>query len=255
MCGSSKDLTDEHVISKTVRRQVPGVKLVWRTYRGRRSRALQALHVVLKDAVCRTCNGGWMKELEDDFVALLGPQIRAEGGLALNPAASERAATWAVKTGLLLEIHHSGLGDSDTFAPTNNLRWLADHRSPPPGAEVWIGQYDFRGEHNVHWSQPLSLGADVGRDGLPVRVAYTSPFTIGALAFYVFGRDLLLGTNAGDFASLDPPNWFGEVFVKLWPRAGDLAFWPPPKHIALDALPGLQSWIATRLDPLPPETQ
>jgi hypothetical protein len=248
MCGSADNLTDEHIISKTVRGQVPGVRQVWRTYLGRRSRAHQTLNVVLADAVCCKCNGGWMKSLEDDFVEFIGPQIRAEGRLALNPSACERVATWAVKTGLLLEIYHAALGLDNTFAPENNRRWLAEHVSPPPRSEVWIGQYDFRKGH-LHWSQPGSLLAEV-TGGPIVPVAYTSPFSIGFLVFYVFGHDLSI-TGPGDFASLNPPEWFREAFVKLWPRSDDLAFWPPYKRFDSDALVGLQSWIGARLPPPP----
>lgn len=237
MCGSTEDLTDEHVISRTVRKQLANNALVIRHYDGRES-AKQVIHVVLDDAVCGNCNNSWMRELEDDFVSLLGPQIRAEGAVVLDPAQCERVATWAVKTALLLDVHHAGLGRARAGAPENNLRWLAEYKSPLPRCEVWMGAYDHLSHpHHPHWSQPAVIYGDSGRP-----IAYTCPFTIGALIFYVVGEDL--DVNIPD--SLEPPAWFCRVFARVWPTAETVG-WPHEAYLPTNDLGAVQAWLEDQI--------
>lgn len=246
MCGSTDTLTDEHVISKTVRKQLPLLSLVRRIYQGRRSGGRQVLHVVLTKAVCKQCNGGWMAQLETDFVDLLGPQLRNEGAVRLNPSSAERVATWAVKTGLLLQLYSIALGGNNAWVSENNLRWLKDHVSPPPGAEVWMGRYNAENKQ-LHWSRP---GCLIGKDGNPI--SFINAFTVGYVVFYVFGSDeVVAGLPGFNLAALKPPPWFSEMVVQLWPGDGNDAVWPHRQSLRFDQLDRFAMWPMATVPPTP----
>jgi hypothetical protein len=248
MCGAVGNLTDEHIIAKTVRKQLPPLTGVRRTFQGRTSGQWQALHVVLNDSVCKTCNGGWMRDLENDFVALVGPQLRNEGATRLNPDAQERLATWAIKTGLLLQLYSIAIGGQNAYAPQDNLTWLKEHVSPPPGSEVWFGRYDAQNT-KVHWSRP---GCLTGPEGTPV--SYINAFTVGYIVFYVFGSDQQIVARRPGFnlASIKPPPWFSEIVVQTWPGNGDDAVWPHHKTLLFEQIDAFAMWPYARLPPTPP---
>ena len=137
MCDGPGPLTDEHVISKNVRKQLPLLSAVTETFAGITSKPRNVLHLVLKKAVCAKCNGGWMSDLEDDVVAAIGFQFANAVTTRIDPSQQERIATWAIKTALLIEMHTSARGKG-TYVPIDNVRWLAEHHTPPPRARVWM---------------------------------------------------------------------------------------------------------------------
>jgi hypothetical protein len=243
MCGCTDDLTDEHVISKTVRKQLPLVTGVRRIFQGRTSGQRQVLHVVLEKAVCQTCNNGWMRDLENDFVALLGPQLRNERAARLNPDAQERVATWAIKTALLLQLYSIALDGKNAYAPQDNLTWLVDHVSPPPGSEVWFGRHNAR-NRQLHWSRP---GAMYWHDTTPI--SYVNTFSVGYVVFYVLGNDvqIIAGRPRLSVASLKPPPRFSQVVVQIWPGNGDDAVWPSRESLEFDELDTFTNWPVVRL--------
>jgi hypothetical protein len=81
-----------------------------------------------------------------------------------------------------------------------------------------------------------------------VRLAYTSPFTVGALAVYVFGSDHTV-TGALGFDSLQPPWWFEESFVRLWPASERLVLWPEKTVLTFEYLTAMQSWVGMDISP------
>jgi len=239
MCGGPGPLTDEHVISKTVRRQMPLLSGVTRTFAGHTSRPQNVLHIVLRRAVCPNCNGGWMHQLEDDFVALVGPKIARPEEMVLDPAQQERVATWAIKTALLLEVWTCAQGRG-SYVPVDNLRWLASHQSPPAFAQVWMAGVDSRLKR-LAWSQSGFLAIATGE-----RVACLATFTVGHLGFQVFARDIEDPNHPGtarSLAPIDPPQEIRDATVCIWPTV-ERALWPPGKTIlGLEALPNWAGWL------------
>lgn len=165
MCDGPGPLTDEHVISKTVRKQVPAIGKIRQVFAGQIGRQMNVVHMVLTRAVCETCNGGWMRELEDDLVLNLGPQMSSARYVCLNPLQQERTATWAVKTALLFETYAS-IKNIGAYVPTDNLCWLAEHHSPPPGCSVRLATVDI-GTGLPFWSRAGTVADSVGNPGLP----------------------------------------------------------------------------------------
>jgi hypothetical protein len=51
-----------------------------------------------------------MRDLENDLVKLIGSQISVPENIVIGSLGAQRIATWAIKTGLLLEIWTSAMG-------------------------------------------------------------------------------------------------------------------------------------------------
>jgi len=172
------------------------------------------------------------RNLQADFVALFGPYLASPACVRLNSREQERVATWAVKVALLLEIYTEALGHG-AYVPVDNLRWLADHRDPPPGTCVWLTGLHTENQH-VHWSLAGSFPPDPGE-----HVAYLATFTICCLGVQIFGRDDAHTEEDGPWwpvAPLDPAEPFAEASVRIWPRVDVTVDWQPREVITRDGL-------------------
>ena len=248
MCGGPGPLTDEHVISKTVRKQMPLLSSVTRTFAGHTTKPMNVLHMVLRKAVCKPCNGGWMGDLEADLVKIMGAQIADPQRTTLNPSEQERVATWAIKTALLLEVWTSSKGRG-SYVPTDNLRWLAAHHTPPAFAQVWMAGIHSEMKR-LAWSQSGFLALATHE-----KVACVATFTVGSLGFQVFARDIEDPNNPGSvrpFAALQPPQAVLDTTLEIWPGSAQDVTWPRNDTIlSLDALPAWAKWPTSVFDPYP----
>ena len=83
-CGRS-DFNQEHVIGKQFAKAMnlpyPLVQH-WADY----GRLIHALEIVINDRVCTTCNGKWMKRLDDRIRTLMGPSITDDAAVDISSA-------------------------------------------------------------------------------------------------------------------------------------------------------------------------
>src|SRR5689334_3945638 len=101
-------MTDEHALPDWVERVLPGAgdfTIALEDDRGETKWSKAAPKIDQKIArVCRPCNEGWMSRLEADCIPALTPMIRLEDAPhALTEAQQRNIASWAMKTGLMLE--------------------------------------------------------------------------------------------------------------------------------------------------------
>lgn len=247
MCGGRGPLTDEHAISRTVRAQLPLLTKVVETFAGQSKSPVNVVHAVIDNCVCGPCNNEWMSKLETDFVRIMGSHIANPKITMFDPSEQERVATWAIKTALLLEIYVTALGQG-AYVPTDNLRWLAEHNSPPPGSRVWLAGVESQMKRAA-WAQAGGLAIGSGEF-----VAYLATFSIGCVGFQVFGRNVVdskTGDFARDLSPLNPPEKLQQALVEFWPGNGDNACWPPSALINVDALPAVAAWPAATVPPPP----
>jgi hypothetical protein len=248
MCDGPGPLTDEHIISKTVRKQMPLLSSVTSTFAGHTTKPKNVLHMVLRRAVCETCNGGWMRELENDLVKIMGPQIANPQRTTLDPSQQERIATWAIKTGLLIEVW-TGAKGRGLYVPTDNLRWLAKHHTPPAFAQVWIAGIHSEMKR-LAWSQSGFLALATKE-----KVACVATFTVGSLGFQVFCRDIEDPNNPGairPLSPIQPPQAVLDTTLEIWPGNAQDVTWPQNDTIlSLNALPAWAKWPTMFLVPHP----
>jgi hypothetical protein len=246
MCGGPGPLDKEHIISKTVRNQLPPAQKITYTFAGETSKPWNVLHCVLKRAVCKGCNAGWMRDLENDFVAIVSTRIAEPDLFTISPDECERLATWAIKTTLLLEIWTDAMGQG-SHSPEDNRRYLATHKTPPPRSKVWIAGIDYK--QRYAWSQSLGLF-------LPGRIpkGCVATLTVGSFGFQVLMMDIEDGDHAelmSKFAALEPPGIIPDVVARIWPRNDESTPWPPSnKLLALEVLFDWATWPA-KVFPLP----
>jgi hypothetical protein len=175
--------------------------------------------------VCRTCNNGWMSQLENSSRHVLDPLIT---GTPCRLAADEQAvlARWLLKNALLhevllpLEIRSVGQAQREEFA----------RGGPLPGWDVCIGAMrpeDGRGGSWTH--QPGSLITwDDHKRGPPSR---------GRLHTTAFGH---LTAQVVVHSRRDPPRFGGLLggagwAISICPSSGP-ASWPPPERFTLEWL-------------------
>jgi len=196
-CGSTTaSLTREDVIPKWARRafKIQGPITVTAadhpgSPRRQVGRPMDVLKVVLEDALCDSCNSGWLGGgIEKSAARLLTPMAVERQPVALGAAAQRHAAFWAVKTVLLLELAfrqmYAGERPVEGYAPsTVELAYMWRYNKPPPRSMVWLGCWDCERNKPVVY-EPSSAVMPTA-DGRPV-TGHLATFTLGYLVSRVF---------------------------------------------------------------------
>jgi hypothetical protein len=227
-CGLVREYTQEHVIPRWVRKilKTGPVEITDRETRDR-FRYDQTLTLVVNSAVCRDCNGGWMKRLGERVMPDIGPAIVGDF-IALTAGRAQILASWVVERALLFDLAFEEGGGSGKFAPPSCLRWLYARRDdlmPPPGTQVWMAYLDATTKlpaWSVIGSWPERLEKPDG---------YLSAFSLGCVVFLVFGQAF----RESDHHALDGrplgqlvlPGRFSGYLVPIWPDPDELVVWPP----------------------------
>lgn len=173
---------------------------------------------------CRTCNSGWMSELETEVQPVLTPLV--EGREATLSALSQHlVATWAIKTMLMLRL--VAADDDDRELDPGIYRWLREQRSPPPSEQVWLAAYAGEGQWPVTFHYFAAEVAPPEAEQPPEPNAHSAAFAIGHAAFGITG-------NRIEAAPVAEPQLPSDVVRVLWPTTGDSMAFPPPRWIAGD---------------------
>jgi len=136
-CGATP-LHYEHVWPKWLLKQVfpPNFKArkAFGRYPGLQSFNAKSVAVKLALVCQPVCNGGWMKNLEDNAKPLLRPWIK---GSRQQPDLDQQRclATWAVKTVMMLQFTQNIY----PIRPAHFKQLFARQTSPPDGTYVFIG--------------------------------------------------------------------------------------------------------------------
>lgn len=130
--------------------------------------------------VCRSCNGGWLSDLETKVRQLLSAMIQ---GKAQTLPATEcvTLATWATKTTMMVEFTDL---DSHAYRP-GDRSWVRERHQPPMGTTVWASplllsdEWGLRAEHSG-----LLIGDQATDISLPCDIQQTT-IGLGQLLFVV----------------------------------------------------------------------
>jgi hypothetical protein len=181
-------------------------------------------------ALCRACNGSWGRDYEQRVARWVGPSLRdLRRDVILNSGQQRLLATWAVKTGLLVELALEDLR-GPALTPRSHLEWLHTHHRPPVGSTVWMFAVNIAervGNENtvralLAWGKTIGLGAQPFH---PPR-GYMTTFTAGYIGFQVMGWELDARVPLGPSHVL-LPNHMKMAIRQLWPAMGRRSFiWP-----------------------------
>lgn len=225
-CGADEGLTDEHVWPKWVSRALkrfPGAAGGARPFviKGERDRRTSLIDVCAP--VCALCNNRWLSSLEQDAQRLLEPMILGRES-RLDVRDQRLAATWAVKTALMID-----LSSGEPIVPLGYYRDLAHRRAPPPSVRVWIAGYAGPAPA---WASRKGLWIEVPRNAHPNAFAVT--LTAGALILQVAGHFV----RSGGFN--DGRRQYDDSLRQIFPDVLDSITWPPAltvlDHDALELL-------------------
>jgi hypothetical protein len=206
-CGRRADSL-EHVWPQWISRHLANrgpFKLVDRT-RGRTVQFGNVLDVKIR-RVCKTCNNGWMSQLETRAKPLLEPMFDGTP-VTLHPNDQAVLALWSIKTLMMTDLWHD---NPDVFSP--NHHWeVYQTRKPPLDVSVLIAALE-EAERNAVYSEAAQQGTERHRlmmtfERLVVQVRLLAPS-----ASVQHGWDTRRSA------------------VQLWPIERASVDWPPPEPL------------------------
>jgi hypothetical protein len=238
-CGSP-NITKEHIFSRWThkhmgaRKRGRAISHTGTVYLDKDNRRLAKLPGAVRDwqvkCVCGgthlTCNGGWMKSIEDRVKPILTPLILGQAATVF-PEDQAIIATWAVLKVVVAEH------DQNSHVTTHwtQRRWLRDRKSAPKGWGVWIGHFQ-RKHWKPEWISTVFLiqtPRRLARYGLRLPTFYNASATtqvIGNLFIQVVHfppPDRLI-------RGLKFPPTEGSI-LRIWPPSPYYLRWPPSRAL------------------------
>lgn len=267
-CRSGGPFDQEHIIpewlAKAVGESYPGGGLITRPGAVGGSTIEYANTFGWKtNQICKGCNGGWMKALEDEVRPVLRPLVTGEGWnrrgarqVTLPAVEVGLLAQWAYKTYLVAELQ---LGRTEGFVvPREEYHRFFAERIPWQ-SQVWIGMY---ASVAVGWNGRSALAIRRLKFGVPVRTlsvdppsfiaqllaprkpGYAATIQIGSVVFHLVG-------HFADTEYANAPKQDG-LLLPLWPEPLLDLTWPPMlafDDTSLDDFPTKPSVGGLQVDP------
>lgn len=193
-CGQPGNMSKQHVFPDRLSKLLPELENPERTYGGR-NETIRRGKVVYRDSdekrgqgtpaqfrirkVCKSCNHGWLKKMEEECIPLVERILGGETPVLLPPD-QERLAKVAMSIAMVGEwITLDQVAPSTTQA---ERKAFMDTLRPPPGWFVFIG----RDGSSPHAPRFLSDGSTVsdGRNA-PAKNYSSFTMTIGPLILHV----------------------------------------------------------------------
>jgi len=222
-CGSRGPLTDEHALPHWAANLL-GTGTNPPVIQGPKGRPIR-LRIVAPQTLCHDCNNLWLGQYEDRFKALLGAAILGEGPIPLSRDDQEFAALWAIKTALLLElaVRLPPWRLNPIPLPDSVFRWMQLHKTPPPGASVWIGTTgpgpDRKPDQNWRYGNIANHPITLPNSDWPIGNIIT--FHVQFLLFKV----CVVQVDGTEPEPIRVPR-SDPHFLQIWPVASDLIEWP-----------------------------
>ena len=172
---------------------------------------------LLAKFVCKTCNHGWMSQLESANKPLLGAFLR-DITAPIDPVQQRSIAQWALKTAMVMGAVGSRKTAFYTQQERENLRTAF---AIPPNTSVWLGRYTGRAELAFTGTHGWSTKPDDPK----VIHAYVTTILFGRIAVQVFSAHAPDG-HPSVVINARPGPWNG-LLVRVWPAATRTIAWPP----------------------------
>lgn len=217
-CGGQAN-SREHVFPAWISKILPGSGNLTHTRSGEHGSAWTTsgdLDFKVKQ-VCRTCNNGWLSDLETRTKELLSPLVLGQRTRSLTVPEQKKLAVWAYKTAIVLALMPPS---EERFVPLEHYREFRETQTPPDDTWIWLAGLapnSGHGEFRAGWSQPEPLDYSTP-DGRPKdRHGYRLSFSVVSLVFQVvwdaYGARLARIGESRDIFTRIRPISKGE-----WPR-------------------------------------
>ena len=192
--------------------------------------------------VCKPCNEGWMKALEDEILPVVSLMIQ-DVSLQLDGNQQAAVSRWSIKTAMVLEyLTHE---PREIFYTDDERRKLkADHPGLPNNSAIWLARYT--GDNNF-FTRPADTWGGL-ENGVPGIHGYVMTLAFRAFVVQVFSVRAQ-PKYAG--AIINANRDFTGSVVRIWPASGRPVSWPP--SVAIDdrrlSLDGFHGRMATSAPP------
>jgi len=228
-CGSSEELTDEHIWPRWVSKEFRTMGRVLSPLPGLRKPRRE---IDITTHVCRPCNNDWLGTLENDVSAILRPMLWGEC-VPLPPHHQVLIGTWAMKMAILIDRVTGSV--VPRFYPMD----LAIARQPSRNSLVYLGAYNG-GRWAAHSARDLLHHANPGDSRPHQPTLLVSTFVVYKLAFQVLLPlvPVVDGTMGATTDSGEPERFVSQI----WPAVDTPVQWPPRSLMGDE---GLES-LATR---------
>jgi hypothetical protein len=168
--------------------------------------------------VCKSCNGGWMSNLETRSTPLIGPRMDDTSAF-LDIGGQSTISEWAVKTAMVLDSTTMAVKPLFyTQAERDDMRLSSQI---PPRTFVWLARYVGR--------NTIGCGSleTKHRDPFGLYHGRISTFIVGSLALQVMTVHPPYAEDHHRPIRIDPvPGPWSEILVTSWPAQWRI-YWPP----------------------------
>lgn len=185
--------------------------------------------------VCRTCNGGWIRRLEESVMSPVLELMRGQP-IELDASVQQRLSRWICLLTIMSERTHP-----PTIAvPTEHRRWLRDKLEPPPGWKIFVARYvgtNWRQFICRHYGMQLLPSEDIESD---VCDTQASTFVIGELCAHSFSSTVVAESDFGGYE--------GQAVIPIWPT-GPAVIWGAAPPLGDNGVVTLSSAFFRAIDP------
>jgi hypothetical protein len=154
--------------------------------------------------VCKPCNEGWMGDLEVAVKGFLGPMLLEGRQTTLSEKQQRKLAAWTVKTALMMDHLHP----NELVVPQAQFAEFYEAKARLPGQLVWLAERENIQDDTGCPLLGSVLKQSVGEFRVSPEVAtnaeqwqeegrniYRITFTVGHVAFQVFGHNFPTGMH------------------------------------------------------------
>jgi hypothetical protein len=174
---------------------------------------------LLIKCVCKSCNGGWMHDLEDESLPTISPLMH-DISIRLNLERQNTIARWAVKTAMVGDAIDKKTRDG--FYSREECEQLRLNSSLPERLFIWLGRYSRSSLGN--------FGTDMWIDFPEVTKAGNGCVTtliVGHLAIQVLAVHVRPEYSHRTIEINSKPGPWNSILIPIWPSDSAVS-WPPP---------------------------
>jgi hypothetical protein len=175
--------------------------------------------------VCETCNGGWMRDIEEAVREILAPMMFGAEPTTISPDQQSAIADWVYVRALILQAAADAAGRTHRLdVPAHWYHELAREHGVRAGSHTWIGALtlpnaDLRTA--LHRSATLAFVPPTPAD--PWLDGYYATFNVG----YLIVRILVLARGMPNNGLATTRGFGPSVLIPIWPVDVRPVHWPP----------------------------
>lgn len=172
--------------------------------------------------VCSVCNNGWMHDLEDENIPLIGCTFQ-DISTPLDEMQQQSVSVWTVKTAMVFDSI-KGRESGKRFYRRADCVNMRISRTVPDRTRIWLGRYSV--SSLGVFGTDLQIVSPIDGSHLATGIAVT--IIIGHLALQILSTRIELGHTEAEVSVLQvkPGDW-QNMLVPIWPFERPSVMWPP----------------------------